>query len=218
MSVLGEKPDHVGADELSEALDARDFRAARKLADEMLASGAADHALDVLVDYAPTHREALEILVAVLDGSGTLRRFAGRMLLDQSAIDDVVQDALISIVESIGSFRRGAKFTSWVYPIVQRRVADYLRRHREGVPLTDELLPGERMSSIIAARTTVQQALAQLPELYREPVVLRDIEGRSYAEVAETLGRTIGTVKSQISRGRALVAGALRSEPESAAR
>jgi len=215
MSVLGEKPDHV---ELRHALDAGDFRTARSLADEALADGAADQALDVLAEYAPGHRRALELLIEVLDGSGTVRRFAGRMLLDKTAIEDVSQDALISVVESIGSFRRGAKFTSWVYPIVQRRVADYLRRQREGVPLDEEMLPGERMSSIIAARTTVQQALAQLPELYREPVVLRDIDGLSYAEVADALGRSVGTVKSQISRGRALVAGSLRGETDGSAR
>lgn len=215
MSVLGEKPDHA---ELRRALDAGDYRAVGGLTSELVAEGAADQALDVLAEYAPGKRRALEILIEVLDGSGTVRRFAGRMLLDQTAIDDVSQDALISIVESIGSFRHGAKFTSWVYPIVQRRVADYLRRQREGVPLDEEMLPGERMSSIIAARTTVQQALAQLPELYREPVVLRDIDGLSYAEVAEALGRSVGTVKSQISRGRALVAGSLRGEADGSAR
>lgn len=86
------------------------------------------------------------------------------------------------------------------------------------MPLDDELLPGECMSSIIAARTTVQQALAQLPDLYREPVVLRDIEGLSYAEVADRLGRTVGTVKSQISRGRALVSGSLRGASDGSAR
>src|SRR5690606_36338012 len=218
MPDVGEQPGHERARELTQALEAADFREATALVDEMRSAGETDAALDGLSAFAPTNRRALELLIEVLDGSGTVRRFAGRMLLNQTAIDDVAQDSLISIVESIGSFQRGAKFTSWVYPIVKRRVADYLRRQREAVPLDDELLPGERMSSIIAARTTVQQALAQLPDLYREPVVLRDIEGLSYAEVADRLGRTVGTVKSQISRGRALVAGSLRGASDGSVR
>lgn len=63
---------------------------------------------------------------------------------------------------------------------------------------------------MIASRTTVRAALATLPDLYREPVTLRDMEGLAYAEVAERLDRNVGTVKSQVARGRALVAAALR--------
>ncbi|MGO1306010.1 MAG: RNA polymerase sigma factor, partial [Microbacterium gubbeenense] len=103
---------------------------------------------------------------------------------------------------------------SWVHPIVRRRVADHLRRQRETSPLNEELLPSARMSSMIATRATVQQALADLPDLYRVPVVLRDVHGLSYAEVAERLELSLGTVKSQISRGRAMVAGMLTEDED----
>src|SRR5699024_2482221 len=87
---------------------------------------------------------------------------------------------------------------------------DHLRRQRETATMNDELLPAARMSSLIATRVTVQQALAELPELYRVPVTLRDIEGMTYAEIATKLERSLGTVKSQVSRGRALIAGTLQ--------
>uniref|UniRef100_UPI003B3AD70C RNA polymerase sigma factor n=1 Tax=Pseudactinotalea sp. TaxID=1926260 RepID=UPI003B3AD70C len=71
----------------------------------------------------------------------------------------------------------------------------------------DELrAPGHRMSSLIATRETVQEAIASLPEHYREAVSLRDLHGFAYAEIAERLGRAEGTVKAQVSRGRALIA------------
>src|SRR5699024_3421347 len=64
--------------------------------------------------------------------------------------------------------------------------------------------------SIIATRATVHQALEALPDLYKVPVVLRDIEGHAYANIAERLDRPEGTIKAQIARGRAMVAAHLR--------
>ncbi|HJA04532.1 MAG TPA: RNA polymerase sigma factor [Candidatus Microbacterium stercoravium] len=203
-------------DELVRALDAADARAASRAADELVAAGYADEALDALAERAASSRSALELLVETLDTSGVVHRFVGSMLLDRDAIDDVAQDTLISVVQSIASYRGGGRFTSWVHPIVRRRVADHLRRQRETTTLDEELLPTARMSSMIATRATVQQALADLPELYRIPVMLRDVHGLTYAQVAERTGRTLGTVKSQISRGRAMVAGMLTEDGEPA--
>ncbi|MGO0575299.1 RNA polymerase sigma factor [Ornithinimicrobium panacihumi] len=154
---------------------------------------------------------AAELLVERLDDSGVIRRFVRGALLDESAVDDVSQDVLISVAGSVGSFRGGSKVTTWVHTIVRNRVVDHLRRQRATAPLPeDDLSPAQRMSSMIATRATVQDALASLPELYRQPVALRDLEGLSYAEVADRLDRNVGTVKAQISRGRAMVAAALR--------
>ena len=196
------------------ALDAADARAASRITDELVSAGAADEALDTLAERAPTSRAALEMLVETLDASGVVHRFVGSMLLDRDAIDDVAQDTLISVVQSIASYRGGGRFTSWVHPIARRRVADHLRRGRETTTLDERLLPAARMSSMIATRASVQQALANLPELYRIPVVLRDVHGLTYAEVAERTGRSLGTVKSQVSRGRAMVAGMLNEDGE----
>lgn len=198
-----------GIDDLIRALERHDELMATDVAKELVADGCTDAVLDGVADYAPSNRIAMNVLVETLDAAGIVNRFAGAMLLDRAAVDDVVQDSLISIVESINSYSGGSKFTSWAHTIVQRRVVDYLRRQRESVPLSEEESPTTRMSSMIAARTTVRDALAKLPEIYRVPVVLRDIEGLPYGEIARRLERSQGTVKSQISRGRAMIAGML---------
>lgn len=198
-------------EDLSAALVAGDGSGARRA----LATTPADDTDDVLhllaLEAAAGSRLATELLVERLDESGVIARFVRSALLDESAIEDVSQDCLISVAASIHSFRGESKVTTWVHRIVRHRVVDHLRRRRATSPLPeDEQSPAQRMSSMIATRTTVREAVAALPDLYREPVVLRDLEGLSYAEVAERLDRNLGTVKAQVSRGRALVAATLR--------
>lgn len=198
-------------EELNHTLSARGGAAAVESVTALVQTGHLDEALDTLAAHAGRDPSTLELLIETLDASGTVHRFAGAALLDKTAVDDVAQDALISVVESIGSYNGRGKFTTWVHSIVRRRVVDHLRRQRESIPLPeDEAAPAARMSSMIATRATVRKALDALPELYRMPVILRDVEGRTYAEIAEQLDRPEGTVKAQISRGRAMVAAQLR--------
>lgn len=178
-----------------------------------------DSALETLARIAAAEGSgaplALELVLEQLDASGIVRRFAGAALLDKAAVDDVAQDALISIAGSIGSYAGGSKVTTWVHSIVRRRVVDHLRRQRATSPLPPEDAgPAARMSSMLATRATLREALEALPDPYREPVTLRDVEGMAYAEVAERLDRPAGTVKAQISRGRAMLAAALRGTPD----
>lgn len=195
--------------ELTHALAAADSTLARRLCAD--AGAPPEEILQTLAEQAAAGSPlAVELLVEELDTSGVVRRFVRSVLLDETAVDDVSQDALISVAGSIGSFRGGSKVTTWVHTIVRHRVTDHLRRQRAAAPLPpDDLSPSRRMSSMLATRATVRDALATLPDLYREPVALRDLEGLSYAEVAARLDRRVGTVKAQISRGRALVAAAL---------
>lgn len=159
---------------------------------------------------------AVEVLLERLDEAGVARRMVRAALLEESAVDDVTQDVLISAAAGISRFRGEAKVTTWLHTIVRHRVVDHLRRQRATLPLpADDLGPGARMSSLLATRATVQAVLAGLPELYRAPVTLRDVDGLPYQEIAHVLGRSEGTVKAQISRGRALVAAALRGQPDS---
>lgn len=204
-------------DDLIRAFEAHDESMATRIARELVADGCIEAVLNVAASYASSHRLAMNVLVETLDSSGTVQRFAGAMILDRTSVDDVAQDSLISIVESIDSYKGGSKFTSWVHTIVQRRVVDFLRRQRESAPLDEAESPTTRMSSMIAARATVRDALAKLPEIYRVPVVLRDIEGMPYGEIARRLERSQGTVKSQISRGRAMVAGMLEIDQSATA-
>ncbi|MFE6968687.1 RNA polymerase sigma factor [Isoptericola sp. NPDC057653] len=200
--------------EVAHALDAGDAQGARHAARAAAGDEAAD-VLDLLAHRAAGGSAlATELLVEQLDESGVVQRFVRSSLLDEAAVDDVGQDVLISVATSVRSFAGGSRVTTWVHGIVRHRVVDHLRRQRATTTLPDDDVgPSERMSSLLATRATVRDALAALPELYREPVTLRDIEGLPYADVAERLGRSVGTVKSQISRGRALVAAALGGVP-----
>lgn len=197
------------AAELGRALREENLTGARRMVAETKTQGQYDDALSLLAQHAPTSPAITELLIETLDASGVVHRFAAAALLDKTAVDDVAQDSLISIAESISSYDGRSKVTTWLHSIVRRRVVDHLRRAREVTELTEGLGPADRMSSAIATRTAVRQALAELPEIYRIPVTLRDINQAPYAEIAEQLGLPVGTVKSQVSRGRAMVAARL---------
>lgn len=197
------------------ALESKDLQGARQAIKDA-PTGDVDDVLVVLATRASVEGEsevAIELLVATLEESGMVRRFVRAAILDDAAIDDVCQDSLISVARSLHTFQGSSKVSTWVHSIVRRRVVDHLRRQRATVPLPrDDVGLAQRMSSMIATRASVQEALATLPVLYREPVTLRDMQGLSYAEVAEHLDRNVGTVKAQISRGRAMVAASLRRD------
>ncbi len=195
---------------MSDAVLAGDALAARSLVRDAPAAGSDDLLQELAGLAVGGSTLATELLVEQLDTSGLVRRFVRSSLLDPTAVDDVCQDTLISVASSIRSFRGGARVSTWVHSIVRRRVVDHLRRQRSTAPLPpEEEGPAQRMSSMLATRETVRAALTSLPELYREPVALRDVEGLTYAEIADRLDRNLGTVKAQIARGRAMVAGAL---------
>ena len=146
---------------------------------------------------------ALDELIESLDRSRTVHRMVGSMLLDQHAVDDVSQEVLISIMGSIGQYRGVGKVSSWVHPIVKRRVADHLRKQRDSATLDEAALPAQRISSMVASRAAIRTAVAQLPEKYQAPLILCDLEQLPVAEIAARLDLPEGTVKAQISRGRA---------------
>jgi RNA polymerase sigma factor (sigma-70 family) len=216
---MADGDDGPSGDELERHLRTGRLDAARRTADELLAADRQDEALALLAEHSAATPGALELFVEVLDATGTVRRFAGAALLDPGAVEDVAQDSLISIAQSVPRFDGRSKVTTWVHSIVRRRVADHLRRQRASVELEEADRPAARMSSMIADRISVQQVLADLPELYRVPVTLRDLDQLTYAEIAAQLGRAEGTVKSQVSRGRAMLAGHLGAgDPAAGAR
>ena len=145
--------------------------------DEVLLSRAASRA-------AEGDATALDELIEALDRSRTVHRMVGSMLLDQDAVDDVSQEVLISIMGSIRHYRGVGKVSSWVHPIVKRRVADHLRRQRDSAALDEAALPAQRISSMVASRAAIRTAVAQLPEKYQAPLILRDLEQLPAAEIA----------------------------------
>lgn len=172
-------------------------------------------ALDLLAARAARGSPAaLDALLAAVDQHGLARPAVRRLIVAEADADDVMQDVLIRVAESIGGFRGEARFTTWLHRVARNTAVDHLRRRRDTVPLDpDTMGPVQRISSVIANRATIHDVLAQLPLHYREPVVLRDLGQLPYAEIAERLRLPLNTVKTRIARGRALVAADLASGP-----
>lgn len=136
---------------------------------------------------------------------------------------DAAQEAMIAVVRGLARFDGRSAFGTWVYRIATNASLDELRRRRRRPQLsgrerdsgTGNEWPeqidhdGELRIDHIADRFEIEAALAELPEDFRVPVVLRDVADLDYSEIAEVLNVPIGTVKSRIARGRAQVAASI---------
>jgi RNA polymerase sigma-70 factor (ECF subfamily) len=150
---------------------------------------------------------------------GVCRRITGN---DADAAD-AAQEALISIVRSLHRFDGRSSFSTWAYRIATNASLDELRRRRRRPAVSGDIDRDDRTRGAseavdpdaglrveaIADRMELDAALAALAIDFRVPVVLRDIAGLDYSEIAETLGIPPGTVKSRIARGRASLAQSL---------
>ncbi len=146
-----------------------------------------------------------------------LYRHAARIVGAGADAEDVVQDALVSAWRAIGSFE-GTSFRAWLFRIVTNRALDRIRarkRHPE-LPLEPPLgdaevtwaepaAPGPDLADLATGRealAVVEDALERVPAEQRAALLLRDIEGFSYEEIAVITASEIGTVKSRIHRAR----------------
>ena len=125
---------------------------------------------------------------------------------------DACQEALISIVRALPRFDNRSSFGTWAYRVAVNASLDELRRRRRrpeaGLP---EGVGGVAADAgdQVALRLDVDAALGTLPAEFRAPVVLRDLCGLSYEEIAEVLEIPPGTVRSRIARGRGALADVL---------
>jgi RNA polymerase sigma-70 factor, ECF subfamily len=140
---------------------------------------------------------------------------------------DATQEAMISVARGITRFDGRAAFTTWCYRVATNAALDEVRRKRRRPLPTDPTDParpepvrsGPSTEDRVGTRLDVDAALATLPEEFRVAVVLRDLCDLDYAEIAEVLDVPPGTVRSRISRGRALLVEHLGpGNPESAPR
>jgi RNA polymerase sigma-70 factor (ECF subfamily) len=151
---------------------------------------------------------ALEQVLWAVDELRLARPTISALLLDESDADDVHQEVLIAVAEGIGRFRGEGRFTTWLHPVARNKAVDALRRRRDGRALADTDAVA-RISSLIATRTVLDEAIAGIPDPYRDAVVLRDVEGLTYEQVAQRLDVPLNTVRTRISRGRAIAAARL---------
>jgi RNA polymerase sigma-70 factor (ECF subfamily) len=185
--------------QLAEARGSNDFAAIEDL-------------LAPIVDAAAANdKAAVDLLIRCIDRHQLARGPIRRLLIDEGDVDDAMQNTLLAVHRSISGFERRARFTTWLYRIAEREALQVLRRNkRVAVPDDSDLgnLAAEirRMSSVVASQALIRQILEEMDPKFREPVILRDIDGLEYATIAEQLGIPINTVKTRISRGRQYVA------------
>ena len=149
--------------------------------------------------------------------SGQERRMyavALRMFGAKEDAEDCMQEAMIRIYRSIASFKGQSSFSTWVYRITMNTCLDELRRRKSrpntsldglldaGWSPSDDRDTPEQHVVRAEARASIDRFIRELPEDMRAAIVLRDIQGLSYDDIAAALDTNVGTIKSRISRGR----------------
>jgi RNA polymerase sigma factor (sigma-70 family) len=176
-----------------------------------------DHNLDDDEDISPApdnHARFNELVLPHLGDAYSLARWITGSRADA---EDVVQDACLRAFRAIGGFTGGSA-RPWVLTIVRNTAYTWLRKNRPtAVLVVDDLesvevaqanhgtLDRETPETALIAKADaacLEAAIASLPTSYRETLILRDVQGLPYREIAEVTGAPIGTVMSRLARGR----------------
>lgn len=126
---------------------------------------------------------------------------------NSDSVDDIAQEVFITVYRNLTKFRFESQFTTWLYRITVNKCNDYLRKIKIRsffVPIKedDENLKLEDAIMDHATSEIIETAIKKLPEKLRTPLLLKDVEGFSYKEIAEVISCEVGTVKSRIFRAR----------------
>ena len=152
-----------------------------------------------------------------------LYNFASWLTHDRSEAEDLVQETFARALKGFGSFQTGTNFRAWIFRILRNtfltsrsglKMAPHMSVEEEG---GEALLPPARETpeSILLSASTqqhIQAALERLPIVYKEAILLCDVEEMKYQEIAELLEIPVGTVMSRIARARKLLRGMLAEE------
>jgi len=170
-------------------------------------------------------KKAFDLLV--LKYQRKIMRLLSRMIRDPAEIEDVAQEAFIKAYRALPQFRGESAFYTWLYRIAINTARNWLASsgRRPSAPNAIETEDGETFNetdnltdistpeSMVASREiaeTVNATIQELPEELRTAIILREIEGMSYEDIAQTMACPIGTVRSRIFRAREAIAAKLR--------
>lgn len=136
-----------------------------------------------------------------------IRNIIYLVLSDSEAVDDLAQEVMITIYKNLKNFRFESQFTTWFYRITVNKCKDHLRKknvRKIFVPIKEasEKLEYTSSTEVNDISKIVMDAISKLPIKLRVPLLLKDIEGFSYQEIAQTINCEMGTVKSRIYRAR----------------
>jgi RNA polymerase sigma-70 factor (ECF subfamily) len=157
---------------------------------------------------------------------GRLFNFVLRFVGDRETAEDIVQETFLRAFRKRKEYRAIANFSTWLFTIAGNLAKSELRRrkrwrlfslHRDddsdtGIELPDESFRPDRVAESSLADVQIQDAILALPENYRQVILLRDVEGMSYQEIAEIVKCPVGTVKSRVNRARLKLQQKLKNE------
>lgn len=177
-----------------------------------------DQDAELLAELRAGSEQAFASLLATFERP--IYNFLHRLLEDPEDAPDVTQEVFLKVFRNIRNFRGECSLKTWLYRITvneafnrrrwfsrHRRRETSLEEREEGSPSVADLLSDPRENQYeqllrLERKQAVERALAEIQETFRAVVVMRDIEGLSYEDIAEILQTPLGTVKSRILRGR----------------
>ena len=153
--------------------------------------------------------DAFEQLVAAYRNQ--VFRLALRMCGNEADADEVAQEAFLSAWKGLPNFRGESRFSTWLYQLTTHAAIDLMRREKrqaaaediDGITAADDGPSPHPQVERAETRREVRSALMQLPEEYRQVLVLRFMQELSYEEIGQTLKLPAGTVKSRLNRAKA---------------
>jgi RNA polymerase sigma-70 factor, ECF subfamily len=171
----------------------------------------------------PTDRELVERCVSgdrvafallVKRHERRVYNLAYRMLGREEDARDATQDAFMTVLRRLSSFRGEAAFTTWLHRVTVNASYDILRKRKREPALelsesSETAMPRADHAESTAISIDVQRALLAVPPEFRAPLVMHDIQDLAYEDIARILEVPVGTVKSRIHRGRVALARAL---------
>lgn len=166
----------------------------------------------VILDVLSGNRNAYTVIVRKYEQK--VRGYCRTALQDAVQADDAAQEIFLKAYQSLGSFKGNSSFSTWIYRIAFNHCTDLLRkRSRQKSESLEALIEseGEKIEIVLESPDTASAAeaqeittalLAELPENYREILILREIEQLSYEEISICLEASLDTVKSRLKRAR----------------
>lgn len=170
---------------------------------------------ELILEFQQTNNERAFNLI-VKRFKNPLINYVYRFLGDYDSCVDVVQDTFVKVYRYKDRYTDVAKFSTWIYTIATNLAkTEYQRRKRlktfsisgfgdeeNNYEIKDNTFRPDKSVDSLYKEEQIQRALLKVKVVYREPVILRDIQGMSYEEIADILNIEVGTVKSRINRGR----------------
>lgn len=183
-----------------------------------------------LMKYDDRSIQDKELLYSVIDGNleafdiivkrykNRLMNFVYRFVHDQDVAEDIVQETFLRVFRNRREYKAIANFSTWIFTIAGNLAKSELRRRKRwnffsiDAAIDDESdrtfdLPDmgqkpDRVTAVKMMEEYVQEAIDSLQKKYKEALILRDVEGMSYLEIADITKVPVGTVKSRVNRAR----------------